>query len=269
VLLASALAASLVIGVCAAWYTGRLERQLVADDARDAQRAEDLRRLSAKLIHAQEEERRVIARELHDEVGQILTAIKVELAMAARAVDAAGAPATLLRDVRAIADEALSTVRNLSQLLHPGVLDDLGLQPAVEWQAQELQRRFGVQVRLESDLDARLARQIESTAYRVIQEALTNVAKHARTTTCRVALQRVGDHLVVVVEDNGVGFAVDSADDPRRGLGFVGMRERAAQAGGTLDIHSQPGNGTRITMTLPLIEIGDEPGAAGAARSVA
>jgi signal transduction histidine kinase len=268
-LLVSALALSLVIGVCTVWYTARLERQLKADEVRDAQHAEDLRRLSARLIHAQEEERRVIARELHDEVGQILTAIKVELAMAARAVDAAGAPATLLRDVRAIADEALSTVRNLSQLLHPGVLDDLGLQPAVEWQAHELQRRFGVHVQVASNLDARLSRQVERAGYRVIQEALTNVAKHARTASCQVALHRTAGQLVIVVEDAGVGFAVDSPEDPRRGLGFVGMRERAAELGGTLEIHSRPGQGTRITMTLPLTEIVETSETAGAVRSVA
>ena len=122
-----ALAASLGIGLFATLYAGRLERRVRRQRVKDAQNTRDLQQLSAKLITAQEEERRTIARELHDEVGQVLTAIKVELAVAQRAIDASGGSGYLLNDARSIADGALATVRDLSHLLHPAMLDDLGL----------------------------------------------------------------------------------------------------------------------------------------------
>lgn len=124
---ALALVASFGIALVAIFYAGRLETQLRRQNARDIQNAQNLQRLSAKLINAQEEERRHIARELHDEIGQVLTAIKVELAVADRAIEAAGGPTSALKDVRSIADGALNTVRDLSHLLHPALLDDLGL----------------------------------------------------------------------------------------------------------------------------------------------
>jgi signal transduction histidine kinase len=127
-----ALVASLGIAVLASLYAGRLEGHLRRQRARDAQNAEDLQRLSAKLITAQEEERRSIARELHDEVGQVLTAIKVELAVAQSALEASGAHARVLEDARVITEGALQTVRDLSHLLHPSMLDDLGLVAALD-----------------------------------------------------------------------------------------------------------------------------------------
>ena len=128
-----ALATSLGIALLATFYAGRLEDRIRRQRAKDVQNTRDLQHLSAKLLNAQEEERRSIARELHDEVGQALTAIKVELAMAQRAIDGAGGAATALDDARSIADGVLHTVRDLSHLLHPALLDDLGLAAATEW----------------------------------------------------------------------------------------------------------------------------------------
>src|SRR4029079_6133417 len=134
---------------------------------------------------AQEEERRTIARELHDEVGQLLTAIKVELAIAQRAIQTDGASPEVLQDARSMTDNALHTVRDLSRLLHPALLDDLGLPTAVTFYLRAFAKRQGVRAELEQDgMDARLSPEIETAAYRIIQEALTNVARHARAAEC-------------------------------------------------------------------------------------
>ena len=171
------------------------------------QNARDLQRLSAKLVHAQEEERRVIARELHDEVGQVLSAIKVELTLAEHAIESEGGPAHALADVRSIADGALHSVRDLSHLLHPALLDDLGLPAAIDWYLKGFGRRHGVRVDLLHDhMDDRLLPEIETAVYRIVQEALTNVARHAHARSCRVYLQRLPATVLITIEDDGVGF---------------------------------------------------------------
>ena len=140
---------------------------------------------------AQEEERRSIARELHDEVGQVLTAIKVELAVAQRAIEARGGQPDALADVRR-SRTARCTVRDLSHLLHPAMLDDLGLAAAIDWYPKGFSRRHGVKIELLQDrMEERLTADTEAVIYRIVQEALTNVAKHAQATTCRVYLQRL------------------------------------------------------------------------------
>jgi signal transduction histidine kinase len=249
-----ALAASLGIALLAAFYAGRLENRIRRQSARDEQNAQDLHRLSAKLIHAQEEERRSIARELHDEVGQVLTALKVELAVAQHAIEAEGGPTHVLADVRSITDGALHTVRDLSHLLHPALLDDLGLPIAIDWYLKGFGKRHGVRAELvHGHMDDRLLPEIETAVYRIVQEALTNVARHARASTCRVHLQRQAENVVVRIEDDGVGFdpaEVDRAGS-RRGLGLVGVRERVANLKGTVQLESSPGKGTRLIVELP------------------
>jgi signal transduction histidine kinase len=255
-----ALATSLGIALVAAIYAGRLEDRLRRQQAKDARNTRELQHLSAKLLNAQEEERRTIARELHDEVGQALLAIKVELAVAHRTpgVENAAVQAAL-DDARAIADGVLHTVRDLSHLLHPAMLDDLGLAAATAWYLKGFTKRHGLRTELLQDgMEDRLAQEIESAAYRVIQEALTNVAKHAQAHSCRVYLQRLTNTLLVTIEDDGVGFdpaATQSSERPR-GLGLVGIRERVAQLGGTLRLESAPGRGTRLTVEVP----GGRPG---------
>jgi signal transduction histidine kinase len=249
-----ALAASLGVGLLAAVYAGRLEARVREQRIRDAQSARELQDLSARLITAQEEERRSIARELHDEVGQVLTTIKVELAVAERAIEAGGGDARLLHDVRSITEGALSTVRDLSHLLHPALLDDLGLPAAIEWYLKGFGKRYDLRAEvLHDDLGERLPPEVEASAYRIAQEALTNVAKHARATACRVYLQRLTNTVLMTVEDNGVGFdpaAVDRAG-ARAGLGLISIRERASQLQGTVRLESTPGKGTRLTIELP------------------
>lgn len=249
-----ALTISLGIGLLATMYATRLENHLRAQRARDAQNTRDLQRLSAKLITAQEEERRSIARELHDEVGQALTAIKVELAVAQRSIEAAGGCGATLDDVRSITDGALHTVRDLSHLLHPALLDDLGLPAAIDWYLRGFGKRHGLRVDLLHErMDERLTPEIEAAAYRIVQEALTNVAKHAQATSCRVYLQRLPTTVLITIEDDGTGFEPAEVQQAgaRRGLGLVGIRERVAQLRGTLRLESAPGQGTRLTVELP------------------
>jgi signal transduction histidine kinase len=251
----AALIASIGIALVATLYAGRLERRLHLQRLKDIENTRDLQRLSSQLLTAQEEERRSIARELHDEIGQVLTAIKVELSLAQQAIEAAGGPAGILQDARTITDGALNAARDLSHLLHPALLDDLGLPAAIEWYLKGFAKRHGVRAELQHErMDARLSPHVEAAVYRIVQEALTNIARHAHATRCRVHLQRLAGSVLVTIEDNGVGFdqrrLKESSDS--HGLGLVGIRERASELSGTLRIDSAPGEGTRLTVELPI-----------------
>lgn len=252
--LGAALLVSFAIGLFATRHVARLEERIRLQRTRDIENTHNLQRLSAQLITVQEEERRTIARELHDEVGQVLTAVKVELAVAERTIAASGGSAQALASARALADGALHTVRNLSQLLRPTVLDDLGLPAAIASYLREFSRRHEVRTEMiQEHMEQRLPADIEQAAYRIVQEALTNVGRHARASSCRVSLRRLDGTIVVTVEDDGIGFDTEKLDDPHRpgGLGLLGMRERAAQLGGAARIDSVPGSGTRVTVELP------------------
>jgi len=233
-------------------YAGRLEARLRAQLVRDARISSELQQTAAKVLNAQEEERRTIARELHDEVGQALTAIRVELDLAERMIRTDGGTPPLA-EAQSITDGALKTVRNLTHLLHPAALDDLGLPAVIDAALRGLERRYNIRGTLRQvDLPARLPREIELAAYRIVQEGPTNVAKHARASRCDVRLTQLDDRLLVEVEDDGVGF-VEDTDRPivSRGMGLVSIRERAARLGGTFSILSRPGAGTRLIVSLP------------------
>ena len=251
------LGGALVIGLgvllLTSLYAWRLETRLRAQMTRDAAISAELQQTSAKVLNAQEEERRTIARELHDEVGQALTAIRVELDVAERRLTASGAAPETLHEAQSITDGALQTVRSLSQLLHPAALDDLGLPAVIDASLRGLSRRHNIRARLHQvGLPDRLPREVELAAYRIVQEALTNVARHAKATECDVRLTQLTDRLLVEVEDNGVGF-IDDNDRPivARGLGLVSVRERALRLGGTFNVLSAPGEGTRVIVSLP------------------
>jgi signal transduction histidine kinase len=240
------------IAMLVAAHAGRLERRLRHQSAVDAGHARELSDLSAKLISVQEDERRTLARELHDEVGQALTAIKVELAVAERSMPASANGAGLLDDARSIAETALATVRDMSHLLHPALLDDLGLAAAAEWYVAGFSRRHQIRVDLVcTGLVDRLAPEVEVSLYRILQEAMTNVTRHAAATWCRVTLARDGTTARAVIEDNGRGFTPGARSDGRPGLGLLSIRERAAQLGGRAEIISAPGAGTRIIVEVP------------------
>jgi len=177
----------------------------------------------------------------------------VELSLAKRALEAEGSPTGALDTAQSIADGALHTVRDLSRLLHPAVLDDLGLPAAIDGYVQGFRKRHGIRVDLQIDgMDERLTPDVEAAAYRIVQEALTNVAKHSGATHCRVSLQRHADMLLITIEDDGRGFT----DGPERrleprGLGLIGMRERVAQLHGSLTLSRAPEGGARVSVDLP------------------
>jgi len=207
--------------------------------------------LSRRLVDLQETERRHIAHELHDEIGQLLTGLKLTLEMTGRRL--AAADKADLRRAQALVDELVGRVRDLSLDLRPAMLDDLGLVPALVWAMGRYTERTGVHVRFHHvGLERRLPPAVETAAYRLVQEALTNVARHAGVQEAQVGLRTTGDALEIAIEDRGAGF------DPAAGLadgassGLPGMRERAVSLGGDLTIASAPGAGTRVTARLPL-----------------
>jgi signal transduction histidine kinase len=257
-----ALLASVAVALAAASYAGGLEQRVRQQSLHDAQTAAEMQRLSTKLITAQEEERRTIARELHDEVGQVLTAIKVELALAQRTIESSGGSVDILLDARSMAESGLATVRDLSQLLHPAILDDLGLPAALEWCVRGFSKRFDIPARFYHDgIIQRLPANVETSVYRIVQEALTNIARHARASACRVHLQHLINTVIVTIEDDGVGFnpTEAAAEGAAKGLGLVGIRERVAHLRGSLRVHSAPNAGTRLFVELPITASPQDP----------
>jgi signal transduction histidine kinase len=250
---------AVVVGLCIAmvsmWYVGRLEATIHQETAEVARNRQELRHLSGRLVRAQEDERRTIARELHDEIGQALTAVDVELSVAERAITPDGRALSAIKEARMVTQRALAGARDLSQLLRPSMLDDFGLPDTLKWYLRKFSDRTGVRTELiEERLTERLPIDIEVCVYRAIQEAVTNVSRHARATTCHVFVQRLASSIVVTVEDDGVGLqAVESGNGARRdGLGLVGIRERVSDLGGAFRIEGRSGKGTRLTIELPL-----------------
>ena len=232
-----------------------IERARLYDELRSG--AEQLRHLSLRLVETQEQERRHIARELHDEIGQLLTGLKLSLQIAARP----GGQGRGLDEAQRLTDELIGRVRALSLDLRPPVLDDLGLLPALVWLIDRFAAQTGVRVELEhAGLERRLPPALETAAFRIVQEALTNVARHAGVDTARVRVRIVEGSVAVEVEDRGAGFEPDAARVSGRSSGLTGMSERAALVGGRLTVESAPGQGTRLVATLPLGR-GDRGGA--------
>jgi signal transduction histidine kinase len=251
-----ALLASLGVALVVTRYAGRLERRIQEQLLKDAENTRDLQRLSAKLVSAQEDERRTIARELHDEVGQALTAIKVELSVAGKNAALTEREGAAFREARRLTDHGLQLVRDLSQLLHPAMLDDLGLPETVAWYLNAFSSRTGIRTDLVQDrMGERLAVEIETCLYRIVQEALTNVARHAEATSCRVYLQRLPRTILLTVEDDGKGFPErgDEVKSRRRGLGLLGIEERVSGFRGSLKIETAPAKGTRLTVEVPAL----------------
>ncbi len=212
--------------------------------------------LSSLAIGAQEEERRRLARELHDGTAQELATLLVRL----RVLERTEEPHELrlrLGEFREVIARALDDVRRMALDLRPTMLDDLGLVPALEAHTRDMARRWGITVRFETQgLDRRLPNQTELVAYRIVQEALSNIFKHSQATEATVTLVLRGRELRITVRDNGRGFDVGRTLASReRGLGLFGMQERAALVGGHLELASAPGAGTRVTASLPVREL--------------
>ena len=210
----------------------------------------ELQRLSANQVDAREAERRHIAREMHDELGQRLTALKMELSSLARQRhhDSDERISAMLNMV----DETVASVRRIASDLRPMMLDDLGLNPAIEWLARESAQRMNIEVSL--NLEEHVLpneNQLTIAIYRIVQEALTNIARHANATSVHIETKREGDELRVVVIDNGRGFSTQAMErDDSHGL--IGIRERTLSLGGHFEIGNLPTGGARIAIRLPL-----------------
>lgn len=224
-------------------------------------RTAELQALSTRLLRIQEDERRAIARELHDQVGQMLTGLKFMLeAVLARPEEDSR---TRLTEAVTLTTDLMRHIRELTQQFRPRVLDDLGLAPAIEWHAQLFTRQTGIRVVTDLSLPShRLPGEIETVAFRFVQEALTNVARHSGARQASVALTSDGRQLTVEVADRGKGFDVPAVLAHRESIGLAGLRERVQLAGGRCEIFSQPGAGTRLTAEIPL-----PPATGGAAAS--
>jgi two-component system, NarL family, sensor histidine kinase UhpB len=231
----------------------------VTDRVRAAEELEqsraELRALAIRLQAIREEERTRIAREIHDELGQALTALKLDLAWLGKqpqkSTSTSGEFRAVDQSITKRIDETMEIVRRIASELRPSVLDQLGLEAAIEYLVQETTQRTGIAITLHAQEFPRLPQDLASHAFRIIQEALTNVTRHSKATRAEVAVRRAGGSLILGVSDNGVGFAPDTLSG-LRSLGLVGMRERALACGGVLMVQGKPGEGTSIVVTIPL-----------------
>jgi signal transduction histidine kinase len=231
----------------------RLEA-VAAENYREISQARaEMQRLSARLVAAQEDERRSISRELHDEVGQALTGMRLEMANLSTLMRAGDANAVAAKtdEIKQMVEDSLGVVRNMALLLRPSMLDDLGLVPALEWQAREVSKRSGVRVNVEAgQVSEDLPEEHKTCIYRVVQEALHNCIRHAGARSVTVTVRQSPDELSLSVEDDGKGFDVRR----ERGLGLIGIEERVANLGGNFAVESAPGRGARLRISLPLKE---------------
>lgn len=210
------------------------------------------RELLQRLLMAYEEERRRIARDLHDHAGQLMTALIIQVAQLVAQAETTGNPLLEpLRQLHGLAQQALDDLRKLVYELRPAILDDLGLAAAIRWYVETYVRAAGIEAEVEvQGLEERLSAEVETVAFRIVQEALTNVLRHARARRVQVRLLRRDETLFALVRDDGVGF--DPEEVGRRTFGIAGMRERAELVGGSVQILSAPGAGTTVLARLPL-----------------
>jgi signal transduction histidine kinase len=249
-LVSLSLVAGVLMSLVCGWYILRLERQArLRYDALARSRLE-LEGLSARLVEAQEEERRAISRELHDEVGQSLGALLVEVGQLAKLVPSEDrVTQAQIAQIKSVAESAVKSIRDIALLLRPPMLDDLGLVPALEWQAREISRRSDMEVEVHSEnVSEDLGDETKVTIYRLVQEALNNAATHASAKNAKVTITQDSDKITVEIADDGHGF------DParQRGMGILGMEERVRRLGGTFTIESAPGKGATVKAELPL-----------------
>ena len=214
----------------------------------------ELKQLSARLLEAQEEERRLISRELHDEVGQALTGVLVEMANLSNLMRNKEEPALSKKadEIKRLLEESISVVRNMALLLRPSMLDDLGLVPALQWQAREASKRSGIWVKVAAEeVSDELTEDHKTCIYRIVQEALHNIVKHANARNVTITVTQEPDRLLLSIQDDGRGF-----NPPQeRGMGLIGMEERVSALGGRLVVESAVGEGTMLRVALPLPQV--------------
>jgi signal transduction histidine kinase len=224
-----------------------------------ARAQDDLKQLSVRLLTVQEDERKDLSRELHDGLGQLLTAVRMEITAVRSSSPAPNKDEYEPRIERAhlYLAEAIKTVRNIASLLRPTILDDLGLDAALRWHAEQFSQRTGIPCTLASQgFHKSLPDSWNTCVYRIVQEALHNCEKHARATRVQISIVHQPGMLSVDIEDNGQGFSQKShSSGASSGLGLLGMRERAMMLGGALTIDSSLGRGTKVQLRLPTAEM--------------
>jgi signal transduction histidine kinase len=213
---------------------------------------EQFRSLSAYLQEVREEERKSIAREIHDELGQVLTTMKLELSLLREEVlHDATAATRRIQSLKEMVDETIHSVKQIITKLRPGLLDDLGLTAAIEWQSNEFQHRTGIVCDVLTDPDEKENDpEISTTMFRIFQETLTNVTRHSGATRVTVILKHTEDAIELQVHDNGRGITDKEIHDPKS-FGLIGIRERTQHLQGTVDINGGPNLGTTIAVRLP------------------
>ena len=243
-----ALLGGIAVTILTTVYVVRLAREsnLRLEQATTAQAA--LQELSARLVRLQEDERRALSRELHDEVSQSFSAIMMEID---NLLDLPHSPevSSRLTAIRSLATHGVDVTRNMSLLLRPSMLDDFGLIPALQWLARDAARRTGLRVQVDApEMADEFPEEHKTCIYRIVQEALNNIARHAQARNVQIVLRGEAERMSVSIQDDGTGF------DTRwvRGLGLLGMEERVKHVGGNFDVDSHPGRGTTVRAELPL-----------------
>jgi signal transduction histidine kinase len=250
-----AIALTIGFGLLLAGFTMRqilgLETEIAGRYQEIATARGELKQLSARLVEAQEQERRAISRELHDEVGQSLSGALVELANLSTAIRArdAGLMETRVGEIKSLVEGSVGVVRNMALLLRPSMLDDLGLVPALQWHAREVSKRGAVRVKvIAAGIPEDLPEEYNTCIYRIVQEALHNCLQHAAAKTVVVSVRLEGALIRLHIQDDGRGF--NSRQE--RGMGLIGMQERVSYLGGTFRVDSEPGHGAEVSIELPV-----------------
>jgi signal transduction histidine kinase len=244
------LLAGILLSLAAGYYILRLEQSGRKRYLALAKSRQDLEALSRRLVEVQESERQSISRELHDEVGQTLGALLVDVGQLSNLVSPGDTPVKAqIARIRTAAESAVRSIRDMALLLRPPMLDDLGLIPALEWQARETSRRSDMEVEVHaSGLPDSLSDRVRVGIYRLAQEALQNAARHAHAKNAKVIVKGEPDKVEIEISDDGIGFQPERT----RGMGILGMEERVRQLDGTIELRSAPGRGTTVYVVLPL-----------------
>jgi signal transduction histidine kinase len=249
-MVALTLVAGVLLSIVGGFYILRLEQQGRLRYRALVHSRQELENLSARLVEAQEAERRSISRELHDEVGQTLGALLVDLGQLSKLVSPEDRLVQgQIARIKSAAETAVKSIRDIALLLRPPMLDDLGLVPALEWQGREVSRRGNMEVEVHSEnVSEQLPDEVKVCIYRLVQEALNNAATHAEAKNAKVSVVQNTDKITVEITDDGGGF------DPQRmrGMGILGMEERVRRLGGSLTIQSSPGKGTIVKAEIPI-----------------
>ncbi len=249
-LIVLSLLAGLLMSLLGGFDVLRLERQSRARYQELVASRRELQALSGRLVDAQEEERRSISRELHDEVGQTLGVLLVDLGQLSRLVPPEdNFLHSQITRIKSVAESAVKSVRDMALLLRPPMLDDLGLVPALEWQGREVSRRGDMEVDVHSEaVSDHLADDVKVCVYRLVQEALTNASRHSGAKHAKVSVVQREGKIRVEITDDGKGFSAERI----RGMGILGMEERVKRLGGSLTIQSAPGKGTTVSAEIPV-----------------